>query len=87
MAILLSLSMSKGSQQNMIMSLDEAFGKDIHFGVVKVCGQVAPENAQLNPTNIAEKALALYEQEKGSWELTTSIREWSIASKMKDLRS
>ena len=75
MSFLLSLSMSKASQQNMIMALDEAFGKDVHFGVIKVCGQVAPENAQLNPTNIAEKAVALYEQKKGSWELTTSIRE------------
>ena len=75
MSILLSLSMSKASQQNMIMGLHEAFGKEIHFGVVKVCGQVAPEKAQLNPTNIAEKAIALYEQPKGSWQLTTVIQE------------
>lgn len=75
MSILLSLSMSKASQQNMIIGLHEAFGKDIHFGVIKVCGQVSPEKAQLNPTNIAEKAVALYEQKKGSWELTTVIVE------------
>ena len=69
--------MSKAGQQNMVMSLNEAFGKDIHIGLIKVCGPVAPENPQLNPTNIAEKALALYEQEKGSWELMTYVSEES----------
>ena len=59
----------------MVMSFNEAFGKDIHFGVIKVCGIVAPENPQLNPTNIAEKAVALYEQQKGAWEVTTVIKE------------
>lgn len=59
----------------MVMSLNEAFGEQIHFGVIKVCGEVAPENAQLNPTNIAEKAVALFEQKKGSWDLTTVIKE------------
>ena len=59
----------------MVMSLDEAFGNDIHFGLIKVCGSVAPENPQLNPKNIAAKTMALYEQEKGSWELMTFVRE------------
>lgn len=75
LSFLLSLSMSKASQQNMVMSLNEAFGSDIHFGIIKVYGPVAPENPQLNPTNIAEKTVALYEQKKGSWELTTTIKE------------
>ena len=75
LAVLLSLSMSKASQQNMMMSLNEAFGTEIHFGVIKVHGVVAPENRELNPTNIAEKAVALFEQKKGSWELMTSIKE------------
>ena len=60
MPILLSLSMSKASQQNMMMSLNAAFGEDIHFGVIKVCGVVAPENPRLNPINIAKNAVALY---------------------------
>ena len=75
MSVFLSLSMSKASQQNMMISLNEAFGNDIHFGVIKACGQVSQENAQLNPTNIADRAVALYEQKKGSWELMTSITE------------
>ena len=59
----------------MVMSLNEAFGADIHFGVIKACGPVSPDFPNLNPTNIADKAVALYEQKKGSWELTTSIKE------------
>ena len=73
--VLLSLSMSKAGQQNMLMSLQQVYGKEIHFGLIKVMGQVAPENAQLNPTNIAQKALELYEQEKEKWELMTHIAE------------
>ena len=67
--------MSKASQQNMVLSLDQAFGKDIHFGVIKVSGIVAPENKYLNPTYIAEKALTLYEQERSAWEVLTYIKE------------
>ena len=67
--------MSKAGQQNLVLGLHEAFGKDIHFGLVKACGLVAPENAQLNPTNIANRAVALYEQDKGAWEVMTSITE------------
>lgn len=75
MDIFLSLAMSKASQQNMMTSLNQAFGKDVHIGVVKVCGNVAPENKYLNPTYIANKAVELYEQDKAGWELKTSIRE------------
>jgi len=75
MPFLVSLSMSKGSQQNFVLNLHEAFGKDIHFGLVKVCGVVAPENAQLNPINIANKAVTLYEQDKNGWETMTFIKE------------
>ncbi|KAI7377563.1 hypothetical protein KC336_g19528, partial [Hortaea werneckii] len=57
---LLSLSAVKASQQNMIMSLHEAFGKDIHFGLIKVMGVVKPDAKGTNPTNIARKTLELY---------------------------
>ena len=66
MPILLSLSMSKASQQNMMMSFNAAFGEDIHFGIIKVCGVVAPGSLHLNSTNIAKKAVALHEQRRGS---------------------
>jgi hypothetical protein len=72
---LVSLSMSKAGQQNLLLNLHEAFGQDIHFGLVKACGIVAPENPQLNPPNIANRAVALYEQKKGEWEVMTSIRD------------
>ncbi|KAK3049828.1 hypothetical protein LTR09_009004 [Extremus antarcticus] len=72
---LLSLSMSKASQQNMMVSLEAAFGKDIHFGLIKVGGIVAPENKYLNPTNIAKQAVQLFEQEKGAWKLQVIIKE------------
>ncbi|KAK4500219.1 hypothetical protein PRZ48_008406 [Zasmidium cellare] len=71
----LSLSMSKASQQNMFMSLNKAFGKDIHFGLVKACGIVAPTKEKLNPSFIAGKAVELYEQERAKWELSVEIRE------------
>jgi hypothetical protein len=74
-AALLSLSMAKASQQNIMLSLNSAFGEDIHFGVIKVNGLVAPENKNLNPTYIAAKAVTLFEQQKGSWDFTTSIDE------------
>lgn len=73
--MLLSLSITKASQQNMMVAFNEAFGKDIHFGVIKVCGPVSPEEKVRNPTNIAAKAVELYEQKKGSWELMVSLRD------------
>ncbi|KAF2166474.1 hypothetical protein M409DRAFT_23113 [Zasmidium cellare ATCC 36951] len=71
----LSLGMSKASQQNLFISLNKAFGKEVHFGVVKACGIVNPTKKHLNPTNIAEKAVQLYEQRKGKWQLMVEVRE------------
>lgn len=65
--------MSKASQQNLVLNLHEAFGKDIHFGLVKACGLVGPENPQLNPTNIANKAVALYEQGIGGERMVSIV--------------
>ena len=67
--------MSKAYQQNLIYNLNVAFGKDIHFGVVKACGIVSADAPNLNPNNIANHAVKLYEQSKGAWEVSTSIRE------------
>ncbi|KAK3707508.1 hypothetical protein LTR37_012151 [Vermiconidia calcicola] len=75
MPVLLSLSMSKASQQNLVICLNEAFGSEIHFGLIKACGLVGPDNSRLNPTDIAKEAVAMYEQEKGSWEVMVSIRD------------
>lgn len=75
MAVLQSLSSSKAYQQNMMMAFEEAFGKETHYGVIKVCGQVAPENKYLNPTYIAGKAVELYEQDKKAWELLAYVKE------------
>lgn len=73
MPIVVSLSMSKAGQQNLILNLHEAFGKEIRFGLVKACGLVGPENPELNPTNIANRAVALYEQNGEEREIMTSI--------------
>lgn len=72
--VLMSLSLAKAGQWNMMMSLDQAFGKDVHFGLVRVCGAVAPENQNLNPTNIAKKAVELWEQDRAAWKFETFIR-------------
>ena len=34
MAVLLSLTVAKASQQAVVGALDDAFGKEIHFGMV-----------------------------------------------------
>ena len=60
--VLLSLSAVKASQQNMVMSFHEAFGKDIHFGLIKVMGVVKPDAKGTNPTKIAQKTLELHRQ-------------------------
>lgn len=65
MPILLSLSAVKASQQNIVHSLREAFGKEIHIGLVKVGGQVSVEDPKLNPIAIAEKVVGFYEKGMG----------------------
>ncbi|KAI6863144.1 hypothetical protein KC343_g4806 [Hortaea werneckii] len=72
---LLSLSAVKASQQNMVMSFHEAFGKDIHFGLIKVMGVVKPDAKGTNPTNIAQKTLELYKQERAEWELLAYVHD------------
>lgn len=59
----------------MFISLNKAFGKEVNFGVIKACGIVNPDKNYLNPTNIAEKAVELYVQRQGWWELMVEIRE------------
>jgi len=63
---LLSLSLVKASQRNMVQSFARAFeGKGVHFGLISVEGVVAPENKNLNPKNIAEKTWGFYEAGEG----------------------
>lgn len=72
---LLSLSAVKASQQNMVMSFHEAFGKDIHFGLIKVMEIVKPDAKGTNPTNIARKTLELYQQGTAEWELMAYVHD------------
>ncbi|GAB1735780.1 hypothetical protein NU219Hw_g5125t1 [Hortaea werneckii] len=72
---LMSLSAVKASQQNMVMSFHEAFGKDIHFGLIKVMGVVNPDAKETNPTKIAQKTLELYRQGRAEWELLAYVKD------------
>ncbi|KAI6913928.1 hypothetical protein KC318_g1987 [Hortaea werneckii] len=72
---LLSLSAVKASQQNIVMSFHDAFGRDIHFGVIKVMGVVKPDAKGTNPTNIAQKTLELYKQDRAEWELLVYVHD------------
>jgi NAD(P)-dependent dehydrogenase (short-subunit alcohol dehydrogenase family) len=64
---LLSLSLNKAAQRNLVLSLAKAFvNTNVHLGLISVEGTVAPENEHLNPKNIAEKTWEFYEQGKGS---------------------
>ena len=74
MPILLSLSVAKAAQQNLLVGLHEAFGKDIHFGVIKVCGPVSESDGVFNPENIARTAVELFEQEREDWRWKVEIR-------------
>ncbi|KAG9195997.1 hypothetical protein G6011_01118 [Alternaria panax] len=74
---LLSLSLVKASQKNMVESFSRAFGDSgVHIGLVFVEGPVAPENKVLNPKTIAERTVAFWEggegvavniKEEGTW--------------------
>jgi hypothetical protein len=54
---LLSLSLVKAAQANMVESLSRAYSdKGMHVGLIHVEGPVAPEARNLNPQSIAEVA-------------------------------
>ncbi|XP_014559976.1 hypothetical protein COCVIDRAFT_90534 [Bipolaris victoriae FI3] len=70
---LLSLSLVKASQKNMVDSFRRYFGDSgIHFGLIHVEGTVAPENKVLNPGTIAKKTVSFWESGKGEY---INIRE------------
>jgi hypothetical protein len=63
---LLSLSVVKASQANMVESLYRAFtDSGVHIGLVHVEGAVTLENKVLNPVNIAQQTYNFYESGKG----------------------
>jgi len=72
---LLSLSLVKAAQRNMVQSLQRAFGgSGVQIGLVSVEGVVAPENRVRNPRTIAEMAVEFWE--RGEEErLEVNIRE------------
>lgn len=58
----LSLSLVKAAQRNLVMNLYRAYGESgVHIGLVNAEGIVSPEKPNLNPANIAQKAVVLYE--------------------------
>ncbi|KAF2715050.1 short-chain dehydrogenase/reductase-like protein SDR [Pleomassaria siparia CBS 279.74] len=62
---LLSLSLVKAAQRNMVTSLSRAYGeRGVHFGLITVQGIVSPEAKVVNPKNIAEKAWNFFEEGK-----------------------
>ncbi|KAF2273868.1 NAD(P)-binding protein [Westerdykella ornata] len=63
---LLSLSLTKASQANMVKSFHVAFsGSGVHFGLIRVEGIVDPQNKVLNPRTIAEKTWEFYQGGEG----------------------
>ncbi|MBO1764878.1 SDR family NAD(P)-dependent oxidoreductase, partial [Escherichia coli] len=64
---LLSLSLVKASQKNMVESFQRAFGDSgVHIGLIYVEGTVTPENKVLNPETIAQRTVAFWESGKGA---------------------
>ncbi|KAL5421259.1 hypothetical protein PMIN04_005736 [Paraphaeosphaeria minitans] len=63
---LLSLSLAKAGQRNMMHAFNLAFGESgVHAGLINVGGVVAPESKNLNPKNIAKRAFAFFEAGEG----------------------
>ncbi|RII10045.1 hypothetical protein CUC08_Gglean006035 [Alternaria sp. MG1] len=63
---LISLSLTKASQKNMVESFSRAFSDSgVHIGLIHVEGSVAPENKVLNPKTIAERTIEFWEGGKG----------------------
>ena len=64
---LLSLSLVKASQKNMVESFSRAFSDSgVHIGLIYVEGVVAPENKVLNPKTIAERTVKFWEDGEGA---------------------
>ncbi|KAL6708127.1 hypothetical protein ACN47E_003311 [Coniothyrium glycines] len=64
---LLSLSLVKASQKNMVESFQREFSASgVHIGLIFVEGAVAPANSNLNPRNIAEKTVEFWERGTGA---------------------
>ncbi|RMZ73223.1 short-chain alcohol dehydrogenase [Pyrenophora seminiperda CCB06] len=60
---LLSLSLVKAAQKNMVDSLNRAYSASgVHVGLLHVEGVVAPTNKVLNPKTIAERAVKFWEK-------------------------
>jgi len=58
---LLSLSLVKAAQRNMVQSLRLAFeGKGVHVGLISVEGQVGPEEEVRNPREIARRTVGFW---------------------------
>jgi hypothetical protein len=68
---LLSLSIVKASQRNMVQSFRRAFDDSgVQIGLISVEGVVAPENKVLNPVTIAERTVAFWEKgAKGDFDI------------------
>jgi hypothetical protein len=63
---LLSLSLVKAAQRNMVTSFSRAYADSgVHFGLIAVQGIVSPEAKVVNPKNIAEKTWEFFESGKG----------------------
>lgn len=61
---LLSLSLTKASQMNMVQNLARAFA-DVHIGLIHVEGVVSPEMKKRSPTNIARETVEFWERGEG----------------------
>lgn len=70
---LLSLSLVKAAQRNMVQSFNRAFAESgVHAGLISVEGVVESQNKNLNPANIAQQTWDFYAGGKG---LEVNIKE------------
>ena len=56
---LVSLSLVKSAQRSLVLSLNAAFGKDVHIALLSVGGVVSPNKTNLSADNIASKCWEL----------------------------
>lgn len=63
---LLSLSLVKAAQRNMVQSFVKAYGESgVHCGLLTIEGVVDPGNKVLSPQNIAERAWVFWDKHEG----------------------
>jgi len=72
-----SLSLQKGAQYNLMLSLKQMVeSKGVHVGGVNIGGMVSDEDPVMNAENIAKSLFELYQQDQPNWQWEIKVGDW-----------